>query len=131
VRIKVFDIPEPIHKQIVRFCYGGDNQEFLALIKETDGGLDEDPGEFESGIVFPNRMDKSKAPNFWVWVKRFRGTVADHAFFVHETTHLMQYLMAWLEIPWSEDTMEPIAALHEHYFSKMLTILRKIRRREA
>lgn len=115
----------PPYKQKIFFCFGGTPEEFLKAVAEEDGGVAEDHGEFSSGICIPNRMTKEVAPTFWLWMKMFRGTVNDYAFLVHETNHLNFHILSWLEIPQTEDTMEPVAALQECLFEQVLSCIRK------
>ena len=117
-------LEDPINKQDIRFCYKGTAEGLLELMAQIDGEVDQDLGEFETGLVHDNRPDENKAPTFWIWIKRFRGTIEDYAFLVHETTHLLQKLLKWLETPLSDDTTELCAAWHEHIFGQILTILR-------
>jgi len=128
--IQLFDIQDPVYKQNIKFCLGGDSQQLLELVKSIDGGLEEDPGEFESGIVLTNRIEQGRSPTFWIWVKRFRSTVYDYSFLAHECVHLLQSLLDWLEIDMSDETTEPCASLYEYIFGEILKILRKQRTRK-
>lgn len=127
--LKSYDIQDPVYKQRIKFCIGGTPEELLDLIRETDGGLQEDPGEFASGIVIVNRKDTTVAPTFWLWMKKFNGTVPEYAFLVHELVHLLESLLTWVEVTLCQATTEPCAGLAEHLFEQILRILRARKRK--
>ena len=125
----MFELQDPVYRQTIRFCFGGDDKTLVDLIKETDGCLEDDPGEFSTGIVYENRFSKDAPPAFWIWIRRFRGSVADYAFLAHELSHLIDAVLIWLEVPFTEDTTEPRACLVEYYFEQILTHIREVRRK--
>uniref|UniRef100_A0A6M3II25 Uncharacterized protein n=1 Tax=viral metagenome TaxID=1070528 RepID=A0A6M3II25_9ZZZZ len=129
MELKFFHVKDPMYKQTIRFCYGGKPKDLLAKIVEVDGELEEDPGEFGSGIVIENRPDQTKAPNFWIWVKAFSGTPKAYGFLAHECTHLFQSIINWLEIEVNDSTTEPCAALFENLFEELLMCIREAKRR--
>jgi len=129
MELKLFYLQDPIYKQSIRFCYGGKPKDLLAKIVEVDGELEEDPGEFASGIVIENRPDEGKAPNFWVWLKGFNGTPKAYSFLAHECIHLFQSLINWLEIELNDATTEPCAALFENIYEQILMHIREAKRR--
>jgi len=122
-----YEIADPVYKQQIFFCIGGNDKQLLKLITEVDGRLERDPGEFSDGIVITNRPDPDSAPTFWIWMRSFNGSVADYSFLTHEMVHLLQELLTWLEISLCPATTEPCAAFFECLFEQILNILRKRR----
>jgi len=112
------------YKQKIFFCFGGTPEDLLKAMVEEDGGVAEDHGEFSYGLCVPNRISKAAAPTFWLWIKMFQGKVESYSMLVHETNHLNFHILNWLEIPQTEDTMEPVAALQECLFEQILSCIR-------